>query len=320
MDIDGRMSPLTVLLDEVFYKSTIEDMRKFYFFATKDEQTWILLSDYYFGEEKPNKVITFSAMPSCPYLFELQNAIKAVAPRDIKHTRSINIDFVSLINLLPLINIVFIFDNNKYFIWDTISEAKEAILDHIEVLRAYIEYWRTTEPATISRLNRITKNLRSLECLLERGKKLRIILAMFLISLLGGYVGSLISRETDLSSLIWFSDRDSTNEIGNNLIRDLFQITLIDIIKRNINFSFTTANSNSDEWYEGITRIPDYITGGVSGFDFNDNRAIDQKTAQMLGLHFSDNIRNTFLYRFKLDSERIRLQRMLIAQQPKTPM
>lgn len=279
---------------------------------------WFLFSDYYFGDEKPNKVITFTAMPSCPYILELKSAIKAVAPKDIKNTRSINTDFVSLINLLPLINIVFIFENKKHFIWDTIAEAKEAILDYIKVLHAYIDYWRTTESATVPRLNKITKNLGLLENLLNRGKKLRIISAMFLISQLGGYVGSVICRETDLSSLIWLSDRDSTNEIGNNLIRDLFQISLIDITKKNINFSFTTANSKSDEWYKEITRIPDYITGAVSGFNFGENRAIDQKTAQMLELHFSNNTKNTFLYKFKLDNERIRLQRMLIAKNIKS--
>ena len=67
-----------------------------------------------------------------------------VAPKDIKNTRSINTDFVSLINLLPLINIVFIFENNKHFIWDTTGEAKAAIVDQIEVLYAYIDHWRTT--------------------------------------------------------------------------------------------------------------------------------------------------------------------------------
>jgi len=312
MNTDDRISPLSILLDEVFYKSSIQDMRRFYFSATKGEEKWFLLSDYYFGDDKPNKVITFTAMPSCPYILELQSAIKAVAPKDIKNTRSINTDFVTLMNLLPLINIVFIFENKKHFIWDTVLEAKEAIRDYVEVLRVYIDHWRTTEPATIPRLNKITKNLMIVEGLLEKGKKLRIISAMFLISLLGGYVGSVICRETNLSSLIWFSDRDSTNEIGKNLIRDLFQISLIDVTKKNINFSFTSSNSNSDEWYEEITRIPDYITGAVSGFNFDENRATDQKTAQMLGLHFKNNTKNTFLYRFKVDGERIRLQRMLV--------
>jgi hypothetical protein len=312
MIVVDRISPLTVLLDDVLYKSAIADMRRSYFFATKNEQAWLLLSDYYFGDQKPNKVITFSAMPACPYVPELQDAIKAVAPRDIKNTRSINADFVRLINLLPLINIVFLFENKKHFIWDTTAEATAAMLDHVEILRAYVEYWRTNEPASRPRLKRITRNLDDLESLLKRGKKLRIISAMFLVAILGGYVGSLIARETDLSTLIWLSDRDSTNEIGKNLIRDLFQITLIDVIKKNINFSFTSSNSNCDEWYKEVTRIPDYITGAAAGFDFTQTRAVDEKTTQMLGLHFRNNRSNTFLFRFKVDDERIRLQRMLI--------
>ena len=312
MNTDDRISPLSVLLDEVFYKSSIQDMRRFYFSATKGEHDWFLLSDYYFGDDKPNKVITFTALPSCPYIFDLKSAIKAVAPKDIKHTRNVNKDFVALMNLLPLINFVFIFDNKKHFIWDTVEEAKKAIGEHIEVLRAYVDYWGTTEPERAPRLNRITKNLNVLQSLLKGGKKLRILSAMFLISQLGGYVSSVISRETDLTSLIWFSDRDSTNEIGSNLIRDLFQISLIDVTKKNISFSFTSANSSSDEWYEELTRIPDYITGAVSGFNFDENRAIDQKAAQLLGLHFRGNINNTFLYRFKVEDERIKLQRMVI--------
>jgi hypothetical protein len=310
--ICDRMSPLTILLDDVVFKSSIRDMRQHYFSATKNEQNWLLLSDYYFGGDKPNKVITFTAMPYCPYVSELKTAIKDVAPKDIKHTRSISSDFVALINMLPAISFVFIFDNARHFIWETVAEAKETILEHIAILYAYIEHWRKTEPAKVRRLDKLSKNLKSLERLLESGQKLRIVSAMFLISLLGGYVSSIICRETSLSTLVWLSDRDSTNEIGDNIIRDLFQITLIDIIKRNINFAFTTSNSNSDEWYEEMTRIPDYLTGTISGFNFDEHRSIDNKTAKMLGLHFRDNIINTFLYRFKLNDEHIRLQRLLI--------
>jgi hypothetical protein len=306
------ISSLTVLLDDVFYKRTIQEMRQSYFFATKREQKWMLLSDYYFGDEKPNKIITFSAMPACPYLPELQNTIKVYAPKDIKNTRTINADFIKVLNLLPLIHIVFIFENDKYFIWDTLEEAEVMVREHIWKLHSYIAYWRDNEPARITRLEHITKNLHALEMLLDKGKKLRIISAMFLIALLGGYVSSVLAREADLSSLIWFSDRDSTNEIGKNLIRDLFQITAIDILKKNVDFSFTTANSNSNEWYEEITRIPDYITGAVAGLDFNGKIQPDQKAAQMLKLHFSSNTHRTFLFRFKTDAEQIKLHRLLL--------
>ena len=59
MKIDDRISPLTVLLDEVLYKSTIQDLRKSYFFATKREQTWLLLSDYYFDDKSLTKSLPF---------------------------------------------------------------------------------------------------------------------------------------------------------------------------------------------------------------------------------------------------------------------
>lgn len=88
MNTYDRISPLSVLLDDVFYKSGIKDMRRFYFSATKHEQRWFLLSDYYFGDDKPNKTITFTAMPYCPYIPEIKSAIKIVAPKDIKNTRT----------------------------------------------------------------------------------------------------------------------------------------------------------------------------------------------------------------------------------------
>jgi len=307
-----RISPITSLLDEVLYKSSIKDMRSFYFSNTRKVESWLLFSDYYLDNKKPNNVISFTALPYVVDLMELQKAIKQVAPKDIKHTRNINPHFVELINSLPIINIQFIFEQKRYFIWDSGDDVRLSMLEYIQILAIYVDYWRSSEPGRSARLNKISKNLRCLENLLKSGKKLKLIAAMFLISLLGGYVGSLLCRETSLSSLVWFADRDSTNEICHNLIRDLFEITLIDITKKNIQFSFTTANSNSDEWYSEMTRIPDYLTGAVSSFDFNQNLVADEKSAQMLGFHFQFNIRNTFLYKFKFDDEGMRIQRMLV--------
>jgi hypothetical protein len=56
----------------------------------------------------------------------------------------------------------------------------------------------------------------------------------FVISLLGGYVASIVCREAALTNLCWLSDRDRTNELGANLVRDLFQVTLVDRVKKNI--------------------------------------------------------------------------------------
>ena len=308
-----RTSPITDLLDDVFYKSSIEDMRKFTFNQTRSVKSWLLFSDYYFEDERPNKVITFTAMPYFSDFLELQSLIKSVAPRDVKKTRTINEDFIEIINSLPIMNVVFSFEQKKYFLWDSNDEFKQEIFDYLERLKAYVSYWNRTEPERKKKLAHISKNINCLESLLRRGKKQKLIPPMYLVALLGGYVGSLLCRETSLSSLVWMSDRDSTNEICHNLIRDLFQITLIDIAKKNIQFSFTTSNSSSDEWYEEMTRIPDYLTGAISSFDFEKNLIPKDKFSKMFELHFAYNIKNSFLYRFIADDERIRLQRWLIA-------
>jgi hypothetical protein len=54
----------------------------------------------------------------------------------------------------------------------------------------------------------------------------------FVIALLDDYVGSLLCRETALTNLCWLSDRDRTNELGNKFVSDLFQVTLIAIVKK----------------------------------------------------------------------------------------
>ena len=104
-----RISPITTLLDEVFYRSSIEDMRRAYFQHVASLDSWMLLSDYYFGDEKSNKVVTFTALPYLGALPELQGIIRTLAPRDIKHARSIDGRFIEFLRQLPCLSISFVF-------------------------------------------------------------------------------------------------------------------------------------------------------------------------------------------------------------------
>lgn len=309
-----RVSPITYLLDEVFYKSSIGHIRKNCLKNTKHVENWLLFSDYYFDNKKPNKVITFTAMPLFSDLVKLKALIKEKAPKDVKHTRDLNDDFIEIINSLPLLNIVFVFEQRKYLIWDSETDLEESILEYIEILKAYAKRWHNTEPERRTRICTVDKNLRCLERLVHEHKKMKLIASMYLISVLGGFVGSLLSRETSLQSLVWMSDRDSTNEICDNLIRDLFQITLIDITKKNIDFSFTSSNSNSDEWYEDLVRIPDYLCGAMASFDFKSMTSTQDKFTKMLQIHFAFNIENTFLYQFKSEGKYVKLKRCILFQ------
>ena len=149
---------------------------------------------------------------------------------------------------------------------------------------------------------------------MRQKKKIKILSEAFVISLLGGYVSSILCRETALTKLCWLSDRDRTNELGDNFVRDLFQVTLIDIVKRNISFAFTPANSNSEEWYADLIRIPDFITGAIAGFDFDNAGIHTAKPAafSLIGAYLANNKSDCFSYRFHIGENGKKIQRTMI--------
>lgn len=308
-----RISPITTLLDEVFYQSSIEGMRRSYFRHLTDAKTWLVLSDYYLGNDKTNKVLTFTALPYVGDLPQLQGTIRSLAPRDFKHSRTINARFIELLHQLPVINISFIFQQDKYFVWNNSTEFQGYMADFCDILSDYIAFWRQ-EALNQARLDKLEGNIEYARELLRSKKKIKLLCEAFVISLLGGYVGSILCRETALTDLCWLSDRDRTNELGRNLVRDFFQIFLIDIVKKSISFSFTTANSNSDEWYEELTRIPDIITGAIAGFDFRNSGNHTAKPAAqgVIGAYLCNNRTNCFTYQFVVNDNGVKIQRVMV--------
>lgn len=92
--------------NDTFYKSSYTDFKKF-FIENKDVKKWMICSDYAIGDKnKKNDIVTFTFYPYIVDHQLLQKAIKALAPKDLKNTRTINEDFLSFIKEAP---------NIKYF-------------------------------------------------------------------------------------------------------------------------------------------------------------------------------------------------------------
>jgi len=310
-----RISPITIRLDEVVYKSSIQDMRAGYLRDFCAADRWILLSDYYFGDDKVNQVITFTALPLVGDVRDLQALVRKYAPTDIKHARVIQPGFISLLRDLPVLTFSFLFPLNKYLAWPNGIAFQQHMASYCDLLSEYVRFWQE-RPTSATALTRMSRNIAYIRAQIKQNKKVRILCQAFMIAILGGYFGGTLCRETALTRLCWMSDRDKTNELGNNLVRDLLQVTLIDIAKKNVDLSFTTANSNSEEWYADLTRIPDILTGAIAGFDFSDNRRHTLKPAAqtVVSDYLYGNRRNCFLYRFVVDDEGMRIQRVLIVK------
>jgi hypothetical protein len=102
----------------------------------------------------------------------------------------------------------------KYLIWETQDAFLEDMSLYTQILNAYTAHWIETEPHRKQRLTRLSKNIHYMQDCIRYKKKLPILCEVFFISLLGGYVGSLLARETMLTHLLWMSDRDRSNELG----------------------------------------------------------------------------------------------------------
>lgn len=66
---------------------------------------WIIVSDYVFDKNKPQDVITFSIMPHVKDFNELKNKINTLQKKDIKHSDSINPEFIKFFQEFPIFNI-----------------------------------------------------------------------------------------------------------------------------------------------------------------------------------------------------------------------
>lgn len=162
-----RISPITTLLDEVFYQSSIDDMGGAYFHHFKDLDSWMILSDYYLGNEKTNKVLTFTVLPYLGALPQLQSIIRTLAPRDIKHTRSIDARLIEFLRQLPILNVSFIFQQDKYFAWTNSSDFQLHMAEFCETLSAYVAIWRR-DTMNHARLDKLSQNIQHAQGLLRQ--------------------------------------------------------------------------------------------------------------------------------------------------------
>ena len=154
---------------------SIDDMRRAYFEDVRLSDSWIILSAYYFGDDKANKVITFTSLPYLGGLPQLQSIVRALAPGDIKHTRSIDGRFIEFLRQLPSLNISFIFQQDKYFAWTSSDEFQGHMAEFCETLSAYVAFWQRNTMSH-SRLDALSRNILHAQDLLRQKKKIRNII------------------------------------------------------------------------------------------------------------------------------------------------
>ena len=152
--------------------------------------------------------------------------------------------------------------------------------------------------------SQLAKKTNELIRLVENDKKIRILKNLFLITSIGSYICTQFANRTKAEIFGWFSDRDEINDIADNFSIDLFNIQFCEyLINRNCQFVGARASSKDNEFYKEFIKIPDFITGTLADYNFQNGQVSHDKFIPMLRELVADNERNIFVFRIKFKDD-----------------
>ena len=294
------------LLNSTFDKSTISQIENNYLKNLKSITKWMCYSDYCLDDKtKPNDVITFSIIPYIDEFLTVENFIKETAKTDIKKTSIVNEKFIEFLKLYPIINFSFILNDRKNLFGNNHEEIKVNLINQYILIRGQYELWIKNEPERETYYKPFLKKIDSCINLIKNSKKIKQLIDVILIPLLGGYVSNVILNRVDKLEIFgWFSDRDKLLDVENGIAINFFHNNLHVLID-NKNFQFATSLSdcNFDIFYDQYIKIPDYIVGTLADYDLENNQISKDKFNTVLTNYMGDNQYNNYVFRiFKKDN------------------
>ncbi len=295
--------------NDTFYKSSYTDFKKF-FLDNKDVKKWMICSDYAIGDKnKKNDIVTFTFYP---YIIDhqlLQKAIKALAPKDLKNTRTINEDFLSFVKEAPILNISVALSRKRKL--DYINNERDFFTISIDMIIKQLKDWVISTPEGKEYYESLIKKMNELKILVKSpSTNLKIIRDIEIISQLIAYLCLEINLIIDVELLGWFSDRDKLLEYKKakfkspiifDFIGNLYHVLCenhSDKIKSKAKLVYGVPEQDGTLFYDELNKIPDYICGTLADYDTQKNEISHQKFNTMLTSFFINNPKNLM---FKLD-------------------
>ena len=119
-----------------------------------------------------------------------------------------------------------------------------------------------------------------------------------IINLLAAFTAYLLCKEANVEIIGWFSDRDDIINSFQGIVFDLYSMNHHGLCERdNISDSKiklvigdpTQNGRNNKMWYDELNRVPDFITGTLSDYDFSNNIVSKAKFSTMLEGCIADN-------------------------------
>lgn len=259
---------------------------------------WIIVSDYVFDKNKPQDVITFSIMPHVKDFNELKNKINTLQKKDIKHSDSINPEFIKFFQEFPIFNISISINKKFKLFTDEKLFSNQQISGYIKQIDHWIENEKNIEKY-IKQKDLLIKLLGKLN---KKEPSFKEIRRIFFIGAITTYLMYLITSFIPKLEVIgWFSDRDTIiyykeKELGGYLIfqyiQDLYHVFCESTNLRQSNIAFGLPEEQGEMWFDELVRLPDFIAGTLADYNKEENEFSHDKFIPLFERVFTNENKN----------------------------
>lgn len=234
---------------------------------------WMITADFVIdGAGRPNDVFAYTVYPlSDPE--RTINEAQAALPRDYKHSRR-GLDDRGLRYLASrkIFTFVFVPERGRRLIAD-VEEARKGIDYSIEMLRSARDAERLEPQIAQWKALRQRANANSFD--------FRLLENMMLSSNFAGAVATLLAGEGRADRVMWVPDRDDMTTAYGEILWQLFSENAWAFSLRRrlppVRIMYGTEDKShpgGTPWFDPVIRVPDFIAGVISGWDFATARTI----------------------------------------------
>lgn len=268
---------------EVLDKSESNYFRRF-LSALPEESAWYLISDYCIDDSsKYNDVFTFSLLCDYDKHENIKDFINSLAPKDLKKTRDINVDFLEYLNSPFVYHFSLVVPRKEELLAKLLNKIA---LD--KIVNWVYQVYDNSKQVNIEMAgfcNEAQQRIKLVQREIQRkGYNKKLIREILLTSSFGASIMFLLQKYSSPSKIAWISDRDAIIDKFDGFVFDnmyfWYEIAVADkpFEKVNTEIIFVEPEKIGENYFDELIRIPDYVAGALASIDTVDkNNLIDIK-------------------------------------------
>lgn len=277
------MLELLIPLRESLNKSALGDLSN-WFSDMPENAAWYVISDYCFGDKtKQNDTVSFTILLNHDKIENIKEYINHFAPRDIKSTRTISVEFLQYINSPVAFTFTFVIDRKSKLLRDYASD--ENMLSFLAPFRDVVNNIASNSTFDAGYIDGVLKRSSRFEAdFKNKNFNSKLSRQIYLVSALSSLVFEYLSITKKPEYIKWISDRDALAERYDGFVYDLSYFLFLNGYSQHITpthdsmtildkpkFIFPEPEKSGKNFFDELIRIPDYLAGTLADLDIAAN-------------------------------------------------